>query len=127
MIFKTSNAIQSQVFNVFSSSFDILSFFSGPYYTVEQMQQVILNSKVDAVILDIYTAALTKHLWNHTDLRISKLLDYGSTYGVAFAGDTHGVQHCFRTYINNNQARIVKIVEKYTDTLKVRYWRRLNE
>ena len=91
----------------------------GPYYTLPQMQQALLNGDVDGVILDIYVATLTKHLWNHTDLRISKILDYASTYGIVFSGDTYGVQYCFRKYIKNNQAQIMKLVEKYTETLKV--------
>lgn len=82
---------------------------------MEHMHQALLDDEVEAVILDIYAAAMTKHLWNHTTLRISQVLDYTSTYGIAFSGDALGVLHCFRSYIYNNPTYITQLVEKHTE------------
>ena len=94
-------------------------FIPGPYYTLGEIQKALLNGKVDAAIIDIYAAGLTKKLWNHTDLRMSQMLDYSAPYGVVISGGTDGIQRCFENYVKNNRIKTLELVINYTTTLKV--------
>jgi hypothetical protein len=94
-------------------------FIPGPYYTLGEIQKALLNGKVDAAIIDIYAAGLTKKLWNHTDLRMSQMLDYSAPYGVVISGGTDGIQRCFENYVKTNRIKTLELVINYTTTLKV--------
>ena len=95
------------------------SSIAGPYYTLREIQEALLAGKVQAAILDAYTAGLTKELWNHTDLRISQLLDYSAPYGIVIAGGNDGMQNCFERYVKNNRIKTLEILHNYTATLEV--------
>ncbi|XP_028409645.1 uncharacterized protein LOC114532360 [Dendronephthya gigantea] len=90
----------------------------GPYFSLVEIQKALIEGKVDAAIIDIYAAGLTKELWNHTELRMSRVLDYSSSYGIVTAGGMEGIQRCFRSYVRNNRIKTMELVLQYTTTLK---------
>jgi hypothetical protein len=91
----------------------------GPYHKLREIQEALLTGKVDAAILDIWTAGLTKELWNHTDLRMSQKLTNTAPYGIVISGGLEGTQACFERYVGNNRIKTLQLVTNYTATLKV--------
>ena len=60
-----------------------------------------------------------KNLFNRRDLRISKLLDYSSAYGVVLGGEGKKLQKCFQKYVGEQRSEISKIVEDNVEMIEV--------
>lgn len=60
-----------------------------------------------------------KHLFEKPFLRIYKIYDYSSVYGVVTGGDSRKLAKCFRSYIQGNTAKIFEHVSSNVKAIQV--------
>ena len=60
-----------------------------------------------------------KHLFEKPFLRIYKIYDYSSVYGVVTGGDSRKLATCFRSYMQENIARIYQHVADNVEAIEV--------
>lgn len=95
-------------------------FFTGKQYTnLQEVYEALTNREVKGMLIDAFTVGSKKHLFNRRDLRISKLLDYSSAYGVVLGGEAKKLQKCFQKYVSEQRSEISKIVEKNVQAIEV--------
>lgn len=66
-----------------------------------------------------------KHLFEKPFLRIYKIYDYSSVYGVVTGGDSRKLAKCFRSYIQENTAKIFEHVSSNVKAIQVKVRRLL--
>ncbi|XP_068688561.1 uncharacterized protein [Montipora foliosa] len=89
------------------------------YANLQEVYEALQNREVKGMLIDAFTVGSKKELFNRRDLRISKLLDYSSAYGVALGGDAKKLQKCFQKYISEQRSDISKIVQDNVDAIEV--------
>ena len=96
------------------------SLFTGKEYAnLQEVYEALQNREVKGMLIDAFTVGSKKELFNRRDLRISKLLDYSSAYGVALGDEAKKLQKCFQKYISEQRSDISKIVQDNVDTIEV--------
>lgn len=80
------------------------------------------ENDLKGVLVDTYVAGEMKE-FSSEELRVNKIIDHNSYYGVVFGGgrlSEKNFQHCFEDYFLSKQAHIFQKVEKHTSPMKVR-------
>ena len=60
-----------------------------------------------------------KHLFEKPFLRIYRIYDYSSVYGVVTGGDSRKLAKCFRGYMQDNIERIFQHVADNVEAIQV--------
>ena len=60
-----------------------------------------------------------KHLFEKPFLRIYRIYDYSSVYGLVTGGDSRKLAKCFRNYMQENNARIFQHVADNVEAIEV--------
>ena len=80
-----------------------------------------LNKRyVKGALVDAYSLGSRRDLFDSIGVRISKIYDYSSAYGLVLAGEAKKLQKCFRGYVSENRKDIFKIIEEHVHRIKVR-------
>ena len=53
-------------------------------------------------------------------LRVNKMIDYSSAYGVVMAGYARKLQKCFRGFLKEEKASVFEIITKNVQGISVR-------
>lgn len=91
---------------------------------LQTLAENLVNRKYKGALVDTYVAGEEKK-FNDSKLRVSKIYDYDSHYGIVFGDDTgmpltkSAFQTCMRNYILEKKAEFYKIVEQNTKPLQV--------
>ncbi|KAK3736615.1 hypothetical protein QZH41_018292 [Actinostola sp. cb2023] len=88
------------------------------YSNLDEIYTAMTNRDVRGILIDAYTAGSRTELFNRTDIRINKLYDYSSAYGVVLGGESKKLQKCFHRYLGEQRSFISNIIEKNTQTIK---------
>lgn len=97
----------------------IFLFLERPYNTLNDIYQALLKRDVEAALIDSYVLGSRKDLFDKIGVRINKIYDYSSAYGVVLAGEAMKMRKCFREYVNENRKDIFQIVEENINTIEV--------
>ena len=74
---------------------------------------------VKGALVDAYVLGSRRDLFDNVGIRISKIYDYSSAYGVVLTGEAKKLQKCFREYISENRRDIFQIIEANVHTIEV--------
>ena len=76
--------------------------------------------KVVGALIDTYSAGSSKEMFEQEHLRVIKILDYSSTYGVVMGKEAKKLKMCFKKYTEYGFANeFTHHIQKNTEQLKV--------
>jgi hypothetical protein len=90
-----------------------------PYNNLYDIYNALTNGHVKGALVDAYVLGSRKDLFDNTRVRISKIYDYSSAYGVVLAGEAKKLQKCFREYVSENRKDIFQIIEGNVHMIEV--------
>ncbi|XP_048584867.1 protein sidekick-1 [Nematostella vectensis] len=79
----------------------------------EELYRALRNKKSYGALLDAYAIGHQRHLFEDPNLRMVRLYDFKSAYGVVMANSSTRMTKCFRHYIQNNTQKIFNRIKKY--------------
>ena len=85
----------------------------------EDIYELLSSNKIRGVLIDGYMVGSKKHLFEKPFLRIYRIYDYSSVYGVVTGGDSRKLAKCFRDYMTENIEKIFQHVKDNVDTIEV--------
>ena len=85
----------------------------------EEIYELLASNKIGGVLIDGYMVGGKKHLFEKPFLRIYRIYDYSSVYGVATGGNSTKLGKCFRRYIQQNIAIIFQYVADNVEAIQV--------
>ena len=91
------------------------------YHSLEELSEALLNREVDGILIDAYAGGTQKHLFSKPSVRVARVIDHQTAYGVVIGGDSMRLRHCFYGYMRSHQAEIFKWVEELVEPIKVRF------
>ena len=94
-------------------------FAAHSYRDYADIQKLLLDKEIDGALIDAYAVGSKKQLFEKPSLRINRIYDYGSVYGVVTGGDSRKLQRCFNNYVPMNIAKISKHIEAIVDQIEV--------
>ena len=65
---------------------------------------------MDGALIDSYTVGSRMELFKEGGLRMSKMIDYPSAYGVVMSGNARKLQICFREFLKEERASVFEII-----------------
>lgn len=71
------------------------------------------------ILIDAYEAGARKDQMNHKDIRVAKVYDYSSTYGVVLAGNSTKLLKCSYGYMQGNKAKIFNLIGENAQAIEV--------
>ena len=98
----------------------LISFQDHKYHTFEDIYTALHERKVIGALIDTYSAGSSKEMFETEHLRVNKILDYSSTYGVVMGKEARKLRVCFKHLTQNVFAsEISHHIQKNTEQLKV--------
>ena len=91
----------------------------GNYTTFEEIYDALLKAKVDGILMDTYELGSKKDIVNHPSIKIQRIYDYKSSYGVVFAGNSTKLWTCSQDFMKSNKAKLFRTIEALTDVIEV--------
>ena len=85
----------------------------------EDIYELLSSNKIRGVLIDGYMVGSKKHLFEKPFLRIYRIYDYASVYGVVTGGDSRKLAKCFRDYMTENIEKIFQHVKDNVDAIEV--------
>lgn len=100
--------------------FDILYYvLEKKHRNFEDIYELLSSNQISGVLIDGYVVGSKKHLFEKPFLRIYRIYDYSSVYGVVTAGNSTKLGKCFRDYIQQNTALIFQYVADNVEAIQV--------
>lgn len=85
----------------------------------EEIYEFLSSNEIQGALIDGYMVGGNKHLFEKPFLWIYKIYDYSSVYGVVTGGDSRKLATCFRSYMQENIARIYQHVADNVEAIEV--------
>lgn len=89
------------------------------YTTITQVMDAVSNGNVELGIVDAFATKGYNAALKERSLKIYKILDLQSGYGVVLSGEFKRLEDDMRSYVSSNQAHISLFVEKKIGILQV--------
>ena len=86
---------------------------------MEEVYRALVDRQVRGVLIDTYTVGSRRDLFNNTQIRIDKVLDYSTAYGVVLAGEGNKLQQCFNDYLQGQRSIVSHVIASNVQTIKV--------
>lgn len=80
---------------------------------------MLINKEVQGALIETYAIGARKDLFEKPNLRIVKIFDHSSVFGVVMGGVSRKLQKCFYGYMQMFRAEIFKQIEGNIDSIKV--------
>lgn len=74
---------------------------------------------MDGTLIDSYTVGSRMELFRDGGLRMSKMIEYPSAYGVVMAGYAMKLQKCFREFLKEERASVFEIIRNNVQGVSV--------
>ena len=97
-----------------------LFYLEKVYQTLEELSEALVNREVDGILIDTYAGGTHKDLFSKPSIRVARIIDYQTAYGVVIGGHSMRLRHCFYGYMRSHQAEIFKWVEELVQPITVR-------
>jgi len=91
------------------------------YKTLEEIRTDLLSGEVKGALIDAYVMAYYQHLFSHENLRLFKVYDLPTAYGVVLTGPTKKIQKCVEHYLSENRLWVAHHISENTNRLKVSF------
>ena len=98
-----------------------MPFILTAFHDLKSIVGPLKNREFKGVLVDAYVAGAMKE-FSSQELRVNKIIDHNSYYGVVFGGGRLSgkkIQNCFEDYVLSNQAQIFEDVKQNTKSLSV--------
>lgn len=92
-----------------------------PYNNLYDIYNALAEGYVKGALVDAYVLGSRKDLFDNIGVRIKKIYDYSSAYGVVLGGEAKKLHKCFRRYVSENRKEIFRIIEGNVDMIKVSF------
>ena len=102
-----------------SSNYIVVLFTDRNYSTFDEVYQALLNREVKGMLLDAYEAGARKDQISHKDIRVVKVYDYSSTYGVVLARNSTKLLKCSYGYMQANKAKMFELIAQHIESIEV--------
>ena len=89
------------------------------HQSFEEIYELLSSNQISGVLIDGYVVGTKKHLFEKPFLRIYRMYDYSSVYGVVSGGDSRKLATCFRRYMQENIAKIFSHVAENVQAIEV--------
>ncbi|XP_028409018.1 uncharacterized protein LOC114531606 [Dendronephthya gigantea] len=89
-----------------------------PYNNLYDIYNALSKGYVKGALIDAYVLGSQKDLFKNIGVRIKKIYDYSSAYGVVLGGEAKKLHKCFRGYVSENRKEIFRIIEGNVDMIK---------
>ena len=102
-------------------SFSLLLSPTSAYHNLESIVKPLKERELKGALIDTYVAGEMLEL-NSPELRVNKIIDHNTYYGVVFGQGRLAKQKfqvCFEDYVLSNQADIFKTVKEKTTPMEV--------
>ena len=104
----------------YSRQFHNLFFFSEhSYNNLNDIYNALKKRYVKGALIDAYVLGSRRDLFDNIGVRIHKIYDYSTAYGLVLAGEGKKLQQCFRQYVSENRRDIFQIIEANINMIKV--------
>lgn len=98
----------------------LIHIFLGSKYTrVAELARALKSEKVEGILVDAYTAGHYKDELDDPAFIAASLIEYPRTFGVVLSGSLANVEKNVADYVESNQARILDILENFTEKMEV--------
>lgn len=98
----------------------LICFKDQEYHTLEELYKALKERNVIGALIDTYNGGSNKDMFDTEHLRVNKILDYSSTYGVVMGKEARKLRMCFKDYIQHAFANeISHHIQKNTEQSKV--------
>ncbi|KAJ7378573.1 hypothetical protein OS493_022561 [Desmophyllum pertusum] len=88
------------------------------YHSIEEIVEALVNRDVEGILVDTYSAGLRGDLFNRPTIRVSKVIDYKTAYGVVLSPNSTHLGKCFHRYMLSNRADIFEMIERKAKPIK---------
>lgn len=89
------------------------------YHTFEDIYTALQKRRVIGALIDTYSAGSSRERFEQEHLRVNKILDYSSTYGVVMGKEAKKLRKCFKAYTQHGFANeIARLIQENTKQLK---------
>lgn len=78
-----------------------------------------MNGEVSGALIDTYVLGSRKDLFENPSLRLIKIYDYSTAYGVVLGGEAKKLRQCFRKYVQSNKERIFQTIQEHVEFVEV--------
>ena len=79
-----------------------------------------MNGEVSGALIDTYVLGSRKDLFELPFLRLIKIYDYSTAYGVVLGGEAKKLRQCFRKYVESHKEKIFQIIQEHVEFVEVR-------
>lgn len=79
-----------------------------------------MNREVKGILLDGYAAGEKETLLSKPYLRIKKVLDYSSVYGIVWSGNSRKLKKCLNYFMQVETADMFEEIRRNIKSIKVR-------
>ena len=90
------------------------------YRTYDEISEALINGDVTGALIDTYVLGSRKDLFEKPSLRVIKIYDYSTVYGMVLGGESRKLKQCFRRYIQRHRRKIFQAIEKHVEYVEVR-------
>lgn len=94
-------------------------FLEKKHRNFEEIYELLSSNQISGVLIDGYVVGSRKNLFEKPFLRIYRVYDYSSVYGVVTGGNSTKLGKCFRDYIQRNIALIFQHVAENVEAIQV--------
>ena len=94
-------------------------FVEKKHRNFEEIYELLSSNQISGVLIDGYVVGSRKNLFEKPFLRIYRVYDYSSVYGVVTGGNSTKLGKCFRDYIQQNTALIFQHVAENVEAIQV--------
>ncbi|XP_022800571.1 uncharacterized protein LOC111338361 [Stylophora pistillata] len=88
------------------------------YTTYEEIANALLDGEVTGALIDAFVLGNRKDLFENPSLRIIKVFDYSSAYGLVLSGEAKKLRTCFGKFAQSHKKEIFQIIESHVESVE---------
>ena len=109
-----------QILSVSDNLLSFLSHLDNQYTTYEEIFEALLDGEVTGALIDAYVLGSRKDLFENPSLRVIKVFDYSSAYGLVLSGEAKKLRTCFGKFAQSHKKEIFETIESHVESVEVR-------
>ena len=109
-----------QILSVSDNQLTFLSHLDNQYTTYEEIVEALLDGEVTGALIDAYVLGSRKDLFENPSLRVIKVFDYSSAYGLVLSGEAKKLRTCFGKFAQSHKKEIFETIESHVESVEVR-------
>nr|XP_058971065.1 uncharacterized protein LOC131797458 [Pocillopora verrucosa] len=88
------------------------------YTTYEEIVEALLDGEVTGALIDAYVLGSRKDLFENPSLRVIKVFDYSSAYGLVLSGEAKKLRTCFGKFAQSHKKEIFETIESHVESVE---------